>query len=198
MKTKVEERFSEFFEKWMCQLHEYLQHLRRASEDYRAKTGCEREQELQASVSKVTQHYKDYYTIKWALAHEDVLAFFCPIWISPLENAYSWVTGWKPSAVLKLVNSIRINGRWRSCKVGGSSEEWGGSEASGGIGAGGTERSNGRTIEVMKAADYVRLRTLKGVLDVLSLLQCVEFLAGIGMLQILLRQWGKKTVCTIN
>ncbi|KAF2303120.1 hypothetical protein GH714_013954 [Hevea brasiliensis] len=41
MKTKVEERFSEFFEKWMCQLHEYLQHLRRASEDYRAKTGCE-------------------------------------------------------------------------------------------------------------------------------------------------------------
>ncbi|KAF2303122.1 hypothetical protein GH714_013961 [Hevea brasiliensis] len=174
MKTKVEERFSEFFEKWMCQLHEYLQHLRRA-EDYRAKTGCEREQELQASVSKVTQHYKDYYTIKWALAHEDVLAFFCPIWISPLENAYSWVTGWKPSAVLKLVNSIRINGILSSSlveltqeqmrkiealrvkiskqedsgvgKVGGSSEEWGGSEASGGIGAGGTERSNGRTIE---------------------------------------------------
>ncbi|XP_057985346.1 protein DOG1-like 4 [Hevea brasiliensis] len=110
MKTKVEERFSEFFENWMCQLHEYLQHLQRASEDYRAKIGCEHEQELQASVSKVTQHYKDYYTIKWALAHEDVLAFFCPIWISPLENAYSWVTGWKPSAVLKLVNSIRING----------------------------------------------------------------------------------------
>ncbi|KAF2303159.1 hypothetical protein GH714_014208 [Hevea brasiliensis] len=27
-----------------------------------------------------------------------------------LENAYSWVTGWKPSAVFKLVNSIRING----------------------------------------------------------------------------------------
>ncbi|KAF2303088.1 hypothetical protein GH714_013697 [Hevea brasiliensis] len=41
MKTKVEERLSEFFEKWMCQLAEYLQHLRRASEDYRAKTGCE-------------------------------------------------------------------------------------------------------------------------------------------------------------
>ncbi|XP_057985338.1 protein DOG1-like 4 [Hevea brasiliensis] len=82
----------------------------RASEDHRAKTGCEREQELQASVSIVTQHYKDYYTIKWALAHEYVLAFFCPIWIFPLENAYSWVTRWKPSAVLKLVNSIKTNG----------------------------------------------------------------------------------------
>ncbi|KAF2303087.1 hypothetical protein GH714_013694 [Hevea brasiliensis] len=46
----------------------------------------------------------------------------------------------------------------------------------------------------MKAVDCVRLKTLKGVLDVLSPLQCVEFLAGIGMLQILLRQWGKKRV----
>ncbi|KAJ9168696.1 hypothetical protein P3X46_020192, partial [Hevea brasiliensis] len=52
--------------------------------------------------------------------------------------------------------------------------------------------------KVIKAVDCVRLRTLKGVLDVLSPLLCVEFLAGIGMLQILLRQWGKKRVCTIN
>ncbi|KAF2303206.1 hypothetical protein GH714_014569 [Hevea brasiliensis] len=49
-----------------------------------------------------------------------------------------------------------------------------------------------RLEKVMKAVDYVRLRTLKGVLNVLSPLQCVEFLAGIGILQILLRQWGKK------
>ncbi|KAJ9168697.1 hypothetical protein P3X46_020193, partial [Hevea brasiliensis] len=55
-----------------------------------------------------------------------------------------------------------------------------------------------RLEKVMKAVDYVRLRTLKGVLNVLSPLQCVEFLAGIGILQILLRQWGKKKVCTIN
>ncbi|KAF2303084.1 hypothetical protein GH714_013679 [Hevea brasiliensis] len=39
-----------------------------------------------------------------------MLAFFCPTWISPLENAYSWVTGLKQSAVFKLVNSIRTNG----------------------------------------------------------------------------------------
>ncbi|XP_057985360.1 protein DOG1-like 4 [Hevea brasiliensis] len=30
--------------------------------------------------------------------------------ISPLENAYSWVTESKPSSVFKLVYSIRING----------------------------------------------------------------------------------------
>ncbi|XP_057985347.1 protein DOG1-like 4 [Hevea brasiliensis] len=238
MKTKVEERFFEFFEKWMCQLDEYLQHLQRAFEDYRAKTGCEREQELQASVSKVTQHYKDYYTIKWALAHEDVLAFFCPIWISPLENVYSWVTRWKPLAVFKLGNSIRTNDvpslslveltqehmrkietlrvkiRLEEEKVEREMERQqvvivdrkmvelvrlvvrvkNGEEvrqvALKGVMAG--------LEKVMKAVDCVRLRTLKGVLDVLSPLQCVEFLAGIGILQILLRQWGKKKICTIN
>ncbi|KAJ9168698.1 hypothetical protein P3X46_020194, partial [Hevea brasiliensis] len=42
--------------------------------------------------------------------------------------------------------------------------------------------------KVMKAADCVRLRTLKGVLDVLSPLHFVEFLARIGMLQIQLRK----------
>jgi hypothetical protein len=46
--------------------------------------------------------------------------------------------------------------------------------------------------KVMKAADCVRLRTLKGVLDVLSPLQCVDFLAATTMLQIQLRQWGKR------
>ncbi|KAF2303026.1 hypothetical protein GH714_012729 [Hevea brasiliensis] len=46
----------------------------------------------------------------------------------------------------------------------------------------------------MKAIDCIRLRTLKRVLDVLSPLHCVEFLARIDMLQI----WGKKRVYTIN
>jgi hypothetical protein len=45
---------------------------------------------------------------------------------------------------------------------------------------------------VMKAADCVRLKTLKGLLEVLSPSQCVDFLAGICTLQIRLRQRGKK------
>ncbi|KAF2303149.1 hypothetical protein GH714_014155 [Hevea brasiliensis] len=210
MKTKVEERFFEFFEKWMCQLDEYLQHMRRASEDYRAKTGCESEQELQASVSKITQHYKDYYTIKWALAHEDVLAFFCPIWISPLENVYSWVTRWKPSAVFKLEEEKveREMERQQVVVVDRKMAELVGLVVR--VKNGEEVRQVERLVQValkgvmaglekvMKAVDCVRLRTLKGVLDVLSPLQCVEFLAGIGILQILLRQWGKKKVCTIN
>lgn len=46
--------------------------------------------------------------------------------------------------------------------------------------------------KVMKAADCVRLRTLKGVLDALKPVECVEFLAEVGMLQIQLSQYGKQ------
>lgn len=43
---------------------------------------------------------------------------------------------------------------------------------------------------LMKSADCVRLKTLKGVLDIMTPLQCVEFLVVVSLLQIQLRQWG--------
>ncbi|KAL4388768.1 hypothetical protein GQ457_09G005260 [Hibiscus cannabinus] len=45
---------------------------------------------------------------------------------------------------------------------------------------------------MMKAADCVRLKTLKGVLDVLNPSQSLDFLAGTCMLQIQLRKWGQR------
>ncbi|KAM0979049.1 hypothetical protein ACFX13_015231 [Malus domestica] len=51
------------------------------------------EAELWALVSKTTNLHKEYYTVKWVAARDDVMAFFCPVWSSPLENAYSWFTG---------------------------------------------------------------------------------------------------------
>ncbi|KAK9268286.1 hypothetical protein L1049_010729 [Liquidambar formosana] len=237
MTTQVEERFSEFYEKWVFQLEENLQQLLKVSKE--APNGAEQ----QALVSKMTAHHKDYYTAKWVAAHEDVLAFFSPIWLSSLENAHLWITGWKPSMVFRLIDSLRQS------RVGGAShtdiseeqlkkigelsmkirlEEEKveremerqqvamadrkmvelarlasrvkiGDAASGVDGLvevalksllAGLER-------VMKAADCVRLKTLKGVLEVLSPLQCVDFLAAMSMLQIQLRKWGKKrdSVC---
>ncbi|KAF2303154.1 hypothetical protein GH714_014182 [Hevea brasiliensis] len=192
MKTKVEERFSEFFEKWMCNLMSICNTCKRRLRIIELK----------------------------------------------LENAYSWVTGWKPSAVLKLVNSIRTNGVLCSGLVELTQEQMRKIEALRvkiRLEEERVEREmerqqvavvdrkmaelvrlvvrvkNGEEVrqveglvqvalkgvmvgleKVMKVADCARLRTLKGVLDVLSLLQCVEFLAEIDMLQILLRQWGKK------
>ncbi|XVF27481.1 hypothetical protein REPUB_Repub14bG0111200 [Reevesia pubescens] len=234
MKTPVGERFSEFYDKWICQLDDYLQQLLRVSKESLS------EAEKQALVSKLTAHYKELYTVKWTAAHEDVLAFYCPVWLSKLENAYSWLTGWKPSMIFRLVESMR---RTRVPGPGPGLAEL-------------TEEQlrkieqlrmkikleeekveremerqqvaiadqkmvelvrmairikNGELVgqvdglvevalkgilagleKVMKAADCVRLKTLKGVLDVLNPSQSVDFLAGTCMLRIQLKQWGQR------
>ncbi|XP_065878995.1 protein DOG1-like 4 [Euphorbia lathyris] len=242
MKSKVEEKFTEFFEKWISQLEDYLQQLRKLSTEHRASKNTPTEQELQALVSKVTQHYKEYYTVKWALAVEDVLPFFYPIWSTPLENAYSWVTGWKPSAVFKLLDSVRttspvlgpslveltqeqqrkiqqLRAKVRvekekvememerqqvavaerkmvelarlvfRVKTGDKASQVEGlvQVALNGVLSG--------LVKVMKMADCVRLRTMKGTLDILNPLQCVDFLAMITMFQLQLQQAGKKMDC---
>ncbi|XP_021294736.1 protein DOG1-like 4 [Herrania umbratica] len=234
MKTPVGERFSQFFEKWICQLDDYLQQLLRVSKESLTSEA----EEQRALVSKLTAHYKEFYTVKWTAAHEDVLAFYCPVWLSKLENAYSWLTGWKPSMIFRLVESmrrtrvpgpgltelteeqlrkieqlrmkikleeekveremerqqvamadrkmvelVRMATRIRKGELVGQVDGLV-EVAIKGILAG-LER-------VMKAADCVRLKTLKGVLDVLNPSQSVDFLAGTCMLQIQLRQWGQR------
>ncbi|KAL2522370.1 protein DOG1-like 4 [Forsythia ovata] len=37
---------------------------------------------------------------------EDVLPFFAPSWLSPLENAYLWITGWKQSIAFELIDPL--------------------------------------------------------------------------------------------
>ncbi|KAL2473691.1 DOG1 domain-containing protein [Forsythia ovata] len=37
---------------------------------------------------------------------EDVLPFFAPVWLSPLENAYLWITGWKQSIAFELIDPL--------------------------------------------------------------------------------------------
>ncbi|KAM1005892.1 hypothetical protein ACFX14_002793 [Malus domestica] len=109
----VEQSFSEFFEKWafqLKQLQQLQQQLLKLSDETRRN-----EAELRPLVSKATNLHKEYYTVKWAAARDDVLAFFCPIWSSPLENAYSWVTGWKPSMLFQLVESLKTTS-WFPCR----------------------------------------------------------------------------------
>lgn len=97
MATQVQKTFSNFFDKWMSELEEYVQ-LRREKSD---------ELNYESLVNKLTSHHKAYFTAKWAGAREDVLAFFTPVWLSTSENAYQWITGWKPSMVFRLVDLLR-------------------------------------------------------------------------------------------
>ncbi|KAJ4851405.1 hypothetical protein Tsubulata_014742 [Turnera subulata] len=244
MVTDVREKFTEFFEKWVSQLEEYLQLLLKVSNEHVNNVYACDDQDLQALVSKVTQHYKEYYSVKWALAQEDALPFFSPTWATPFENAHSWFTGWKPSMIFKMLQSIRANRgvpgpslvaltqeqlakieelrvkvrldeakveremerqqvsvaerkmvelARLSCRVAAKNEPVMISELQvAGLVEVAMKRLVGGLEKVMKAADCVRLRTLKGVLDVLTPLQCVDFLAGTSILQLRLRQWGEK------
>ncbi|KFK28536.1 hypothetical protein AALP_AA7G009500 [Arabis alpina] len=63
--------------------------------------------ELRGLISKLTTHHKAYYTAKWAAIGEDVLAFFGPVWLNPLEKSCFWLTGWKPSTAFRMVERLR-------------------------------------------------------------------------------------------
>lgn len=221
MNSKVEEKFSDFYRKWMGQLEDFLQLLLVVSREHSHSQAAE------DMVNKLTAHHKQYYTFKWAAAHEDVLAFFTPVWLSRLENAHLWVTGWKPSLVFRLVESaamteeqvkkieaLRVKIKMEEERVeremerqqvavadrkmvelvrqeqlaeknGGAAEVSGLVEVAVRGMLAGLER-------VMKMADCVRLKTLKGMLDVLTPIQCVDLLAAKSMLQIQMRKMGEK------
>ncbi|KAL7089152.1 hypothetical protein ACP275_13G171100 [Erythranthe tilingii] len=239
MKSQIEEEFSDFYEKWVVQLEEHLRLLLVVSKEKPQEAVCE------AVVSKLTAHHKEYYTVKWASAADDVLAFFTPLWLTALENAYLWVTGWKPSMAFRLVESLKKADAGQSGGDGGATlaglteeqvrkieglrvkmkaeeekveremermqvamadrkmVELAGMErvarknedaaAVGQVDVMVNAAVKGLLCgleKVMKMADCVRLKTLKGVLDVLNPMQSVDFLAATTMLQIQMKKWG--------
>lgn len=109
---EVKEKFTDYFDNWVCQLEAFLQLLLGASDqnstNNNTDTDIAKKWDNEALVTQLTSHHKDYYTAKWAAAHEDVLAFFAPVWLSSLENSCLWITGWKPSMVFRLVESVRL------------------------------------------------------------------------------------------
>ncbi|KAL8468259.1 hypothetical protein ACS0TY_031483 [Phlomoides rotata] len=221
---RTEEKFSEFYEKWMGQLEDHLALLLQVSKENNSDKNV-------ATVNKLTAHHKEFYKVKWD--HEDVLGFFSPVWLTPLEIAYMWVTGWKPSMVFRLVETVksgmteeqarriealRVNMKAEEEKVEREMERQQMRVADRSIVElarleSAATRSGDATVvsrvnglvevalrgvvaglkKVMKMADCVRLKTLKGVLDVLNPVQCVDFLAATCMLQIQMRRWGKNT-----
>lgn len=100
----MELRFTEFYNNWVSQLEQLHYELAAAS----SSTNQPHHQQVQALISKATAHFKEYYTVKWAAAHEDVLAFYTPTrWLTPLENAHFWFTGFKPTTVFKLIDTLK-------------------------------------------------------------------------------------------
>ncbi|QCD76866.1 protein DOG1-like 4 [Vigna unguiculata] len=230
MANPAVQRFSEFHEKWNEKLEDILQQLTQVS-DQRTEV-VKTEEELLALVSTVTTHLKEYYNTKWAAAGtENVLIFFSPPWMNPLEHAQLWMTGWKPSTVFRQLENLKKKGnvfvmteeqekRMEDLKVRVRMEEdkveremerqhvamadrkmvqlskISTSRPSRGGPNSVTEVAVKEVVvgleRVMKASDCVRLKTLKGVLDLLSPMQGVDFLAMNITTQLRFRQWGTK------
>ncbi|KAI3680805.1 hypothetical protein L6452_35581 [Arctium lappa] len=209
--TPTEQKFSDFYNKWITQLEEHLISLLQ-KDDY-----THDQSDYETLIAKITTHHKNYYRFKWAAAHEDICAFFTPIWLTPLENAYLWVTGWKPSTVFRFVDSLpdlteeqvkgieglrvkikmeeeKVEREMERQQVGVADRRM--VEVMGGGGGGGEvvvmKGLLGGLERVMKMGDCVRLKTLKGLLDLMNPKQCVELLAAQTMFCVKLRKWGKK------
>ncbi|XP_057752756.1 protein DOG1-like 4 [Arachis stenosperma] len=225
----VVERFSEFYDNWICKLQEILKQLLHVFNQHHLLA----EHDLQSLVSKVTTHLKEYYTVKWSLAREDIVIFFSPPWLTPLEKAYLWITGWKPSTAFKVLESLkksnlfemteeqerkieglRMRMRMEEEKVEREMERQQVGMADSKIvklakrsgRATWKKNNNGEDYDklvqlamkdvfgglerIMKASDCARLKTLKGILDVLQPMQCVHFLTANITIQLRLKQWG--------
>lgn len=218
--TTAEQRFTQFCDRWFSQLEQHRLHLLKAPQEFPTN-----EPLLVALVSQLTAHYKEFYTVKWANARDDVLAFFSPVWLTPLENAYSWVTGWKPSVLFRIVATLRKD---QASTLAAMTEEQGKkieelrlkirmeedkverererqqvgladrkmaelARVRTSQGADVAVKALLMTLErIMKMADCVRLKTLKCLLEILTPLQSVEFLAAEATVQIRLRRMGRE------
>ncbi|CAN8325183.1 unnamed protein product [Cochlearia groenlandica] len=233
MRSLVEEKFQEFYETWILQLEQYLHQLIIAHNN---NNNTISEIELRGLILKLTTHHKAYYTTKWEAISEDVLAFFGPVWLNPLEKSCFWLTGWKPSTAFRMVDrmmrkswrqtaatvvleeaqvkkleELRIKTKFDEDKIEREMERYQvamgdrkmvelarlGCHVTGEVGDDSMVMVNAavkglaKWLEKMvKAADCVRLKTLKGILDVLAPRQCVEFLADASAFQVQLRKCG--------
>ncbi|CAO2823513.1 unnamed protein product [Amaranthus hypochondriacus] len=226
--SPIDHNFSSFYETWLKQLEIHLQPLVLGHQP-----------NYDSIVATLITHHKNFYTAKWAAAHQDILPFFSPKWASPLEFSFTWVTGWKPSTVFRLVDSLRktrtpltslsqlsddqvkkikdlgvkikleeqrverelerlqvsmgdlkmVELTRLVSRVNEDSDE--STRINGLVDVAFKEKLDGLE-KVMKMGDYVRLKTLKCVLDVFSSRQGVDFLAVFGMIQIQIRKWGKQ------
>lgn len=90
------ENYEEFFCEWIAQQEKTLRDLQSA-----LKNGMD-EEALETQVLRVLNHYENYYQMKAEAAKANALAMFSPTWTSPLENAFLWLGGWRPSMIFQM------------------------------------------------------------------------------------------------
>ncbi|KAG8389758.1 hypothetical protein BUALT_Bualt01G0011900 [Buddleja alternifolia] len=96
------ENFRDFFIKWKNEQNNQLQDLITASETSNPPL---MDSSLCNLVGRVMGHYEEYYRVKSNRAKTEVLVILSPPWNTPLEDAYLWVGGWRPTTAFHLLYS---------------------------------------------------------------------------------------------
>ncbi|XP_009339278.2 protein ZW2 [Pyrus x bretschneideri] len=96
------ERFVTFLGGWLDRQQTFLDQLLNLVEspDYENKDARER-----ILIEQVLSHYQQYFAEKARTAEEDAFVLFSPPWLSSFERSLLWLGGFKPSMVLRMVDS---------------------------------------------------------------------------------------------
>ncbi|KAL5710183.1 hypothetical protein ACHQM5_020780 [Ranunculus cassubicifolius] len=101
MGDNYEFEFREFFEgEWMDRQRYYLDQLI----SYHSSFHKHSDGELKEVISKVLNHYQEYYAAKSRAAQQDVFSLFAPPWFSTYERSFLWITGFKPGIAFSFIN----------------------------------------------------------------------------------------------
>ncbi|KVI02163.1 DOG1 domain-containing protein [Cynara cardunculus var. scolymus] len=168
---------------------------------------------LKLITNKIINHFENYSHARAELAKHDSPSFLAPTWGSTFENSFLWIGGCRPSLIIRIVYALcgsQLNAHF---------EEFLEGIRHGNLGEISTDaplvllandhREAGETgrdevvdkamdrhaldiYNVLIEADKLRLSTLKGMIDILTPLQSVEFLVASKKLHLFLHEWSKR------
>ncbi|KAL3845522.1 hypothetical protein ACJIZ3_002925 [Penstemon smallii] len=101
--SQNQENFEEFYVKWKKKQDNQLQELVTAS---KTAQPLPIDAILCGLIHRVIAHYEDYYQVKSKWVQDNVLLILSPQWRSPLENAFLWIGGWRPTTAFQLLHSV--------------------------------------------------------------------------------------------
>lgn len=95
-----DEKFEDFYASWTSTHIDMLSHLQEALDSDM------KQPELLQEVKKIVGHHEEYYKAKQRASHQNILQTVTPSWRSPLEKAFLWLGGWRPSLAFQLVYAL--------------------------------------------------------------------------------------------
>nr|GEW72810.1 hypothetical protein [Tanacetum cinerariifolium] len=124
---------------------------------------------LRQLIHESVKHYEEYYKAKADGAKGDMMAMFRPPRLRSLEDAFSWIVGWRPTTTIHLLYSK--HGHQLHARL---------------------DDLEDKLEEVLHMADGLRMETLKSVMEILTPLQVERFLIAAAELHLRLHDWGQK------